>query len=202
MVKTFKLVNPFVSGDFNNTFQADTPIKAANSAYKSLSKYFSNNVPLFFFTLQEAQQDGQSGGGDDKSYMHFKVVEDKVKSDGKYNCEYKITSHKVTGGSLQKFKNKIATKAIEARAQAGGHKSRNVTDELAIFSTDDFDLLTIDDSSEPHYRRHRRQNYYTVPRPLTYYWYDPYVYRTRNLYVPTFINNVKPYIELDFYNLF
>ena len=71
-MKSYILVNPHIEGSVETKFKTKTANEAASLAYETVSKYFSNNLPKFSFTLQKA--------GSDKFY-HFDVSEKINKSD-------------------------------------------------------------------------------------------------------------------------
>ncbi len=33
-------------------------------------------------------------------------------------------------------------------------------------------------------------------QPITYWWYDPFVYNLKSVYIPTLISTVVPYVEV------
>jgi hypothetical protein len=197
MSKTYKLVNPYVSGKFNKDFKAESSLKAADYAYQSLSKHFSNSLPVFHFTLQQVS-DKQVGGGKNSDYKHFKVTEKKKNNNGQIECKYKITPEKANNDHLNKFKTKISS----FNNQKGG------LDYVDVFSDDDDDLDNeSDDDSEylytPSYMSSLSPFIYTdnyvYRNPITYYYYDPFVYINPKVYVPTFVTPLRPYIEIDIY---
>jgi hypothetical protein len=214
MSKTYKLINPFISGDFDKEFKADTSIKAADLAYQSLSKHFSNNLPVFHFSLQQVS-DELVGGGNNHDYKHFKVTESKKNVDGRIECKYKIIPQSVNNKHLEQFKNKIT----KFNNQKGG------LDYVDVFMDDDYDDLYVDDDeffytpsyispdppsymssisqAPPSYMSSVSPYIYTdthvYRRPITYFYYDPFLYRTDKIYIPTFIAPLKPYIEIEIY---
>lgn len=67
----YKLINPVIEGKFDSTFEEESSMKAANKCWLKLSKYLSNDVPSFAFTMKE-----MDGG----KLHHYKVKEKKDKS--------------------------------------------------------------------------------------------------------------------------
>jgi hypothetical protein len=51
-MKTYQLVNPFIMGSMNTTFQAKSSLAAAKDAFDNLSQYFGNHMPEFRMTLK------------------------------------------------------------------------------------------------------------------------------------------------------
>lgn len=172
---SYILVNPMVQGKFNNKFSGKNPLTAANNAYKALSKYFSNNIPKFHFTLQKTSRKGQIGGGKNSDYHHFKVTE---KKKGK-SVTFDLNKHNsINNAALKKFRTRVA------KIQSGGKK-----DDDSSSSSDSYS-----DSSD--YKHKKR---YTTSQPISYYYYDPYLYRLNKYYVPTFTTYTTPYIEIPLY---
>ena len=76
----YYLVNPVIVGSLNTKFSGKNNLDAANKAYSLLSENFNNNIPEFYFTLQEVSSDKtQIGGGKVSDYKHFLVKETKKK---------------------------------------------------------------------------------------------------------------------------
>lgn len=55
---SFRLVNPYVKGPVKTTATAKSPIFAAKKVYAGIADLFSNNVPSFFFSIQD-QKNGK-----------------------------------------------------------------------------------------------------------------------------------------------
>jgi len=77
MARRYTLVNPYVveGGTMKVSASAKSPLLAAKKLYGNLSKYFSNNVPTFYFTIQD----------DDKKLHHFESNEKKAGSTVSYS---------------------------------------------------------------------------------------------------------------------
>lgn len=169
IMKSYKLVNPQIRGTLNTEFKASNSLKAADYAYQSLSKHFSNNIPNFYFTLQKS---------DDNDYKHFKVTEKKIKNDEeKLECQYEITPIKADSNRLNKFK------------QKGGDKIIDVFIENDLY-TPTYSVL-----------KPTQYEFKVLQQPIYYYYYDPILYKIDNLYIPTFLEPIKPYIYIDLYKL-
>lgn len=69
--RTYELVNPMIEGTFKNVYEANKPVKAAESLWKNLSENFISHVPKFIFTMRDV-----SSG----NLHHFEVGENKVES--------------------------------------------------------------------------------------------------------------------------
>ena len=158
----YKLINPSLQGDIKTTFDADKSTDAAVKVWENLSKYITNNVPTFAFTIED-----QNGG----ELHHFKVTENK-KGD---NAEYKIKeiNVKLKAKDVEKFKQ---------RAQKGGghhHKKDKDDDSSSSSSSDALDTLKL----YKHFRS---------PTPIWYWWYDPYVYNLNTVINKTYVPLIVP----------
>lgn len=189
MSNTYKLVNPYIHGDFTTSLKAQNSVTAAKSFYKSLSEHFNNNIPKFYFTIQK----GGSGSG---KYYHFVVKEKKGKNDEvKFNVEqYDMESD---ASSLSAFKSKLnafQNKFEQAGGKKGGKKGSKKASKKSKKSLDDSDSDL--NSSEDFYRRAQTYQPVVTP-PLYYWWYDPGVYKLSSVFIPTFYSYVTPYIQLS-----
>ncbi len=173
-MKSYILVNPHIEGSVNVKFKSKSAEEAASLAYDTISKYFSNNLPNFSFTLQK--------GGSDKFY-HFDVTE-KINKNDKIKYEIKENVKIANNDGLKKFISDIEEK------QTGGKKKHKK------YRYDDSDSSDSSDSSsdEDYYYYYKPVNR-TVP--ITYWSYYPYVYSLDKFYVPTFISTVTPYVYIS-----
>jgi len=178
----YYLVNPLIGGNIKTKFSGKNDIDAAKKAYDTLSEYFNNNVPEFHFTLQQiTTEKTQVGGGKITDYKHFKTIENKKGS----QVDFRLVPFKVTknGSEMKNFREQI--KKLDSKVQLGGHNKKY----------DDEDW--IDDSDDEYFPRLSRNVVYS--NPLSYWWYDPYVFRIQKYYVPTFVAPIAPYIQIPLY---
>jgi len=189
----YYLVNPLIGGNMQTTFKGKNSIDAAKNAYNSLSQYFNNNVPEFYFTLQEIKSKKTLvGGGVNNDYKHFKVVENK--SDKQVN--FRISPYDVKGNTkqLKQFKEqiqKLNKQQLGGSTQSGGKKIKYDKDD----SSDSDDWL---DDDEDHYFP-KMSSSTILSNPLSLWYYDPYVFRIQQYYIPTFVAPVAPYISIPLY---
>jgi hypothetical protein len=187
MVNTYKLVNPYISGNMSTNIKARNSVEAANMLYKGLSEHFNNSPPAFYFTIQK----GGSGNG---PLYHFKVSE-KMKGD---EVNFSVKQHTLNNNetSVTNFKNKL--EQFKAKFdQLGGKKSKSRSKSKKSkkhnsSSESDSDL---DVSSDELYKR--VQSYVPVNQPIYYWWYDPYLYNLNSVFLPTFYSYVSPLMELS-----
>ena len=183
----YYLVNPLIGGSLKTTFSGKNNLEAANKAYTAVSEYFNNNIPEFYFTLQEKTSTKSIvGGGKVSDYKHYKVKE--TKKDNQVN--YRLTEHKTDSETklLNKFRTEI--KKVTKQTQSGGGKRHSYDD--------DSDILEDDDSDDMYFPRMKSSTVYGSP--ISYWWYDPYVLRINKYYTPTFIAPLTPYLYNPIYD--
>jgi hypothetical protein len=189
MVNKYKLVNPYIKGEFETKLNAKNSIEAAKTFYKNLSEHFNNNVPKFYFTIQK----GGSGAG---KFYHFQVNEKKTDDEVNYSIqpfEIKGESTAITQfvENFEKFKGRFNGGAKKS-SKKGSKKRRSRSKD----SSDS-------DESEDSYDFYREAKSYVpvASQPLYYMYYDPLVYRLDSIYIPTFYAYTPPYWEIATYNV-
>lgn len=173
MSGTYKLVNPYIKGDFKCEYSGSSALDAARKCWSNLSEYFTNNIPSFAFSMQK--------GG---SYYHFSVSED-VTDEGMVNFSIKQLSNIKNETTL---KDKL--KAVKSGKLRGGKKGKK---------DDDSDS---DSDEEELYNRLRYERIKKSSNAIYYWWYYPNVYTRDFFYVPTFTYPLTPYIEIDVYDTY
>lgn len=113
MVNYYSLVNPNIQGKFKNVLKAKNSNEAASLFYTNISKYFSNSIPQFCFTIQKGKQDTGK-------YYHYQVNEERKNNE----VNYVIKSLDVVNeeGKVIDFKNKLE-KFKHNFDQEGGKKN-------------------------------------------------------------------------------
>ena len=169
----YTLMNPAIVGTLSSTFSGNDSLDAATTAWNALSKYMTNNVPKFAFTLEDTKG----------KLHHFKIAE---KLSGGGSASYKIEEIDVKQEpkDVQAFKDRVSA-FRKSKAQAGGkkHRKHDDDDDSSSSSSEAFSALKL-------YKQA------TKPWPIGYWWYDPFVYRFDSLYIPTFVAPLTPYIEI------
>ena len=170
----YKLVNPYIEGSLNTTFSGNNVINVANNVWKKLSKYMTNEVPKFAFTLEE------SGTG---KLRHFKVNEQL--SGGGKKANYNITEIQNVSSDKEKQFKKNVTKASSPskKAMKGGKKDKDEDDDddSSSSSSDVFSAIKLNKLYHGSY-------------PINYWWYDPWIYSWDSVFIPTLY--LTPYIEI------
>jgi hypothetical protein len=185
MVNKYKLVNPYIKGEFETKIDAKNSVEAAKVFYNNLSEHFNNNVPKFYFTIQK----GGSGKG---KFYHFEVKE-KKSSD---SVDYKISPFEIKGESeamneylenFKMFKGRYNGGAKRRGSKRGSKRSSRRSSRL------DDDMSS---DSDDFYRQ--AKSYVPVAtQPIYYMYYDPLLYKIDSVYIPTFYAYVTPYVELN-----
>lgn len=177
----FHLINPVIVGDFQTHFTGVSPLDAAKIFWKKFSGLIVNDVPQMCFTLRE-----NSG-----ILHHFSVKET-------------ITTGNITDYSITPIKLALAENAVIALnetydkmlKQIGGKKKRYDTDDS---TTDD---SSSDSDDELVSKFNKIKNKLRRNQPIMYYHYIPSIYNVSNLYIPTFVYPIAPYVEIGFSTAF
>lgn len=190
MVNNYSLVNPYIKGKIETNIKAKNSLEAANLIYTNLSEHFNNAVPNFYFTIQK---------GDNKLY-HFKVSEKKNNNEINFNInQIELNNNTYINDGFKKklenIKNKMNSQEGGDKKTKSKKKNKKKTKKKQTKSSDsdsdsDSDMV----SSEEVYIKTKKY-YYT--EPIYYVWYDPLVYNTHSVYIPTFYSYATPYINVD-----
>jgi hypothetical protein len=209
MSKNYKLVNPYVIGSMNKTFNAASSLEAAKLAYSELSQYFGNHMPVFRFTLKKMEGNNSVVGGSSKDFIHFEANENKNKKN-EVSYEIKQISVKDVKG-FQSRLDKVANQDEKKMGGAKGKKSKKVKKTKAKSKKDDSssdseDYVervnnTRDDDDLSDYFDDSLEGPRKGPLtydPISYYWYDPFLYPSLDRwYVPTFVLPIQPRVVMD-----
>ena len=178
----YNLVNPCIGGELNTQYGGKSQLDAAKNAWEDLSQYLTNSVPKFAFTLERTS--------DGKLY-HFTVNEKAGK--GK-EASFSITELDLSLSPKQvsSLKNDYNRIQNQLDGQFGGKKNRHREEgDEDDSSSSDSDL--IDAIRLLKYRQNQ---------PIVYWWYNPVVYRTSDLYIPTFVVPLSPYVHINLNSAF
>ena len=211
MSKKYELVNPLILGSFDRIFTADNSLQASHLAYQSLSQYFVGHIPKFKFTLQRVKSRYQTGGGKDTDFIHFEVYEQKSKESKQIeyaikplNTETYIDNfqQKLQNFMQRKKNNNMLTSEESENKQYGGKKY--VPDDDDDVELDpDLEAMLYDDEQKYKKKYKKGKKWYALSGPLkgqevytdnpiTYYRYDPVLYKENITYIPIFTQNAKP----------
>ena len=173
----FKIVNPHIEGTFNTEINASSSHDAAEQFWVQLSKHITNDTPRFAFTLQ-------SGEGDFNHYM----VREKKNAD---EVSYVIDSLAIKNEkALNEFKNKLKT----FETMEGGkhhHKKSKKSKKSKKYDDSSSSDFEEDDYFERYYR-----NAFKPTQVVSYWWYTPYIYGLKDIFIPTFKLPLLPYVNI------
>jgi hypothetical protein len=184
MSNKYKLVNPYIKGEFETKVGAKNSVEAAKTFYKNLSEHFNNNVPRFYFTIQK----GGSGKG---KFYHFEVKEKKVND----NVDFTIKPFEIKGEdeamkqyleNFDQFKGRFNGGARKGSRKGSKKSSRRSSrhDDDSSSDSDDF------------YRE--AKSYVSVASsPFYYMYYDPLLYKVDSVFIPTYYAYVSPFSEIN-----
>jgi hypothetical protein len=111
----YKIVNPFIEGDFDSTVDGNTAIDAASEAWNKISEHISNNVPSFAFTLQKVK-----GGS-----LHHFIVQENLLEGGQVDFKISPLKLKLKKKELEQFKKSIN----KLEKQSGGKRKKRYKDD-------------------------------------------------------------------------
>ena len=177
----YYLVNPVIVGSLNTKFSGKNNLEAANKAYSALSENFNNNIPEFYFTLQEVSSNKTKiGGGKVSDYKHFLVKETKKKNE----VSYRLVEYNVKNNSeeLKNFRTEI--KKLDKKYQFGGKIKYDSSSSSSDYYSD----------SDYYFPKLRRST--IISNPISYWWYDPYVFRIKRYFIPTYVAPLSPYVTV------
>ena len=189
---TYELVNPYIVGGMKKTFNTADSHEAANEAWGNLSKYVTNNVPKFAFTIRKVS--------DGKLY-HY-LVKEKLTKNKAVDFSIKELKLNLTPAEEVAFTNHIQKVEDSASGKLVGgkkHKHKHRKDDSSESDSDpdyDSDSSSSDDEIYDKIRNFRNKN-----QPLNYLWYSPIIYNkdgnVTSVYVPSFTYPIIPYVELN-----
>lgn len=177
----YKLINPYIEGELSTVFSGKNQLDAALGAWTAVSKYVTNNVPQFAFTLENTKNG---------KLHHFSINELLV---GGNSAEFNIEElHKITPSVEKELKKRINNfKNSDMRGGKKHKKHKHDDDEeddsSSSSSSEVFSALKI--------FKNRNKVY-----PITYWWYDPFAYNFNNFYMPTFVAPLNPVVEITTVN--
>ncbi len=161
----FTLVNPNIKGEFNHTIKAKNVGEAAQKFWDGMSRYFTNNLSKFPYTVMDSEGE----------MSHF-VAHEKVSGN---NVEFAIKKFK--GEISAEKENKLREKHRES-AQSGGKKHKKSKKH-------DDDSSSSSSSSSSYKINHHMGNIY----PIVAWDYYPTVYTTVDVVsVPTWVSPLNP----------
>lgn len=162
----FTLINPNIQGEFNNSIKAKNVGEAAQKFWDGMSRYFTNNLEKFPYTIMDNNGD----------MSHF-VAHEKTSGN---NVEFVIKKFK---GTVSNEKEGKLKEKYNESVQSGGkrHKKKKHNDS-------DDDSSSSSSSSDYHIHHHMGNIY-----PVVTWDYYPTVYSSIDVVsVPTWVSPLNP----------
>ncbi len=181
MGNKYKLVNPYIKGEFETKLSAKNSVEAAKTFYKNLSEHFNNNVPRFYFTIQK----GGSGKG---KFYHFEVKEKKVND----SVDFTIKPFEIKGEdeamkqyleNFDHFKGRFNGGAKRKGSRKSSRRSSRRSDDISSDSDD--------------FYREAKSYVPVTSSPFYYMYYDPLLYKVDSVFIPTYYAYVSPFSEIN-----
>jgi len=170
---TYKLINPYIKGEFKNEFKASSPKNAAKNSWEALSEYIVKDVPTFAYSLMR---------NSDGKIFDF-VVKEEVNDD---DVDYKIEELNLK--RTKKVEKDIVKKIEDSvnKSMVGGRHRHHRDDDDSSSSSD-------------IYLQAKYNRLLNTMHPFDYIWYNPLLYNSiSSIYIPTFIVPYTPYFEISY----
>ena len=193
MSGSYKLINPHIDGSLNVDYKAKNSIDAAHKIWQAISENLSNNVPKFAFSLEKTN---------DGSLHHF-IVSEMI--GGNKDVNYSIDELSLDMTNIQEtvFKQFVKESAKKREAIQNGGRRRRFYHDIDFDDLDDSSSSSSSSSLSEEKELYHKLKYmkqeadaYKPTKKITYWWYNPTIYKLNNLYIPTFISS-SPYVQLN-----
>lgn len=181
-MKSFKLVNPLILGQFNTEYKAENGLDAISQFWNDLSTHVTNNIPALYVTLQDEQN----------KILHYKISE-KLKGGSKVT-DFTITelenklNEKETNSFIKSVKVYENKKTAQIERQIGGVKNSGRRRDKDSSSSDS------DSSDSNNY--YNFSKYRRLTQPISMWYYTPSIYKVNSVFIPTFNTPVVPYVKI------
>lgn len=172
-MSNYKLVNPYIVGSLKTDFTASSDLEAGQQAWESITSVVVKNVPKCPFTLRK------NGG-----YVHF-LAEEGINPETK-SAEYSVSiiEPNIAPATMSKLSKKIQKIEKTHNKKIGGSKHKEEDDDSS-------------DSDDETYNTLKHIKNKQLSMPIVYYWYTPFIYDYVDVYIPTFITPIAPYIHIN-----
>jgi len=186
MGNKYKLVNPYIKGEFETKVNAKNSLEAAKNFYNNLSEHFNNNVPRFYFTIQK----GGSGKG---KFYHFEVKEKKVND----SVDYTIKPFEIKGEEeainqyLENFEQ------FKGRFNGGARKGSKKGSKRGSKRTSRRSPREEESSDSSDFYREAKSYVPVTSSPFYYMYYDPLLYKVESVFIPAYYAYVSAFSEIN-----
>lgn len=183
-MKSFKLVNPLIIGQFNTEYKSENGLQAVEQFWNDLGTHITNNVPHIYVTLKDEKNE----------LSHYKISE--KLTGGSKTTDFTISEFTVNLseanknkflGNLKKFEEKTNSRIQKQTGGVVKKQSRNRHKDSS--SSSDSDLS--DDDDYYNFSKYKR-----LTQPITMWYYTPTLYNVNSVFIPTFTTPVVPYVKL------
>ena len=184
-MKSFKLVNPLIVGNFNTEFTSESSLDAVSQFWNDFSTHITSNVPHIYVTLQESGTNNLS---------HYKISE---KTDVKSkNAEFSISEFnlELSNSKQKKFLSKVnqfETKVNKQISRQTGGDPEKKPDRKRYNKSSSSSSDSDSDDEYFNFRRYRR-----LTQPISFFYYTPTIYEVNSVFIPTFNVPLTPYVKL------
>src|SRR3990172_8221718 len=130
-MSNYKLINPYIEGTMITSFSGASHLDAACCAWNALSKYITNNVPKFAFTLENIN---------DGRLYHFLVKES---LSGNRSADFKISeiNLKLKQDAISQFKNRLSMRGGKKHKKKHDDDDDDDDDDSSSTSTSTSDVF-------------------------------------------------------------
>mgnify|MGYP003340605375 FL=1 len=184
-MKSFKLVNPLIVGNFNTEYTSESGLDAVSQFWNDFSSHITSNVPHIYVTLQE--------GGSEK-LTHYKISEktnNKSKtaefSIAEYNLDLSSSQEKKFLNEVNKYEKKVNS---QISRQVGGDPEKKPERKRYNASSSS----SSDSDSDDEYFNFGK--YRRLTQPISFFYYTPSIYKVNSVFLPTFNVPLTPYVKL------
>ncbi len=185
-MKSFKLVNPLIIGQFNTEYRSENGLDAISQFWNDLSTHLTNNLPNLYVTLKD----------DQNNLSHYKIQE--KLSGGSKITNFSISEFKLNLSQqaqqrfikkVEKFEQKTnnnISRQIGGKAKQSREKKHNRHNASSSSSSDESE-----DDDYYNFSKYKR-----LTQPISMWYYAPTLYNVDSVFVPTFVNPIVPYVKL------
>lgn len=183
----YELYNPQIIGSMKTTAQSENSLKAAEKLWGEFSQHTNKQVYSFPFSIKNVENGKIS---------HFLVSEDSKDED----VNYSITKIEVPQKDTDTLENKVnLLKGGNIKSLNGGRSQYGGSDSDSS-SSDSEPYNSCYISQHPLYGCLKNLNTTLFSNklaigPIEYVWYAPF-YKNYNIFIPTFQQQVRPFVEL------
>lgn len=191
-MSNYKLINPRIEGTLSTIIRGDSDMNAAEKIWHTLSKYVTNNVPQFAFTLEDM----------DNNNMHHFVVKETLVGGNSVKWDIDKLDLDLDAAVEKKFLKNVNSAKMSGGKKHRKHRKHREHRERKEGDDDSSSSSSSSSSSDEMFSALKLYKNQMKTFPITYWWYDPWVYQLDSIYIPTFTSPMNPYIEVTTVNYY